>query len=354
MTTELFVRHYEQVADASPVPVLLYNVTMFTGVTLPGEAVSALARHQNIIGLKDSGSDLAIVADFIARGPAPFTVLGGSAPTLYPSLCLGAGGAVLAVAGVVPDLCARIYDLVRQGAHAEALALQRRLAPLAQVVGSRFGVPGLKAALDLVGLTGGDPPRAAPAPRRPRLAPRSAPSSRRCRCSHDDSLGRTAAARARPEHGLRARDARARHARARPPRSRSSSRLMDRLRGQLDASLPGAAGIACARRLGHRHRRHGDGGGEPRRARHARRRRRQRLFRRSARADARALRRARSARDGEWGRAIDPDAVAAALEAHAPTLVAVVHAETSTGVLNPVRGSRRPPTRATRSSSPTR
>jgi 4-hydroxy-2-oxoglutarate aldolase len=157
MTTEVFVRHYEAVADASPVPVLLYNVTMFTGVVLPGEAVSALARHQNVIGLKDSGSDLAIVADFIARGGDGFTVLSGSAPTLYPSLCLGAKGAVLAVAGVVPDLCAQIHALVERGAHADALALQRRLAPLAQAVGSRFGVPGLKAALDMAGYTGGDP-----------------------------------------------------------------------------------------------------------------------------------------------------------------------------------------------------
>lgn len=157
MTTDVFIRHYEAVADASPVPVLLYNVTMFTGVTLPGEAVSALARHENIVGLKDSGSDLAIVADFIARGGDGFAVLGGSAPTLYPSLCLGACGGVLAVAGVAPDLCAGIYDLVERGRHDDALALQRRLTPLAQAVGSRFGVPGLKAALDMVGYTGGDP-----------------------------------------------------------------------------------------------------------------------------------------------------------------------------------------------------
>jgi 4-hydroxy-2-oxoglutarate aldolase len=157
MTAEVFVRHYEAVADASPVPVLLYNVTMFTGVSLPGEAVSALARHDTIIGLKDSGSDLAILADFIARGGDGFGVLSGSAPTLYPSLCLGARGAVLAVAGVVPDLCARIYDLVGRGAHGDALELQRRLTPLAQAVGSRHGVPGLKAALDLVGFTGGEP-----------------------------------------------------------------------------------------------------------------------------------------------------------------------------------------------------
>jgi 4-hydroxy-2-oxoglutarate aldolase len=157
MTKDVFVRHYEAVADASPVPVLLYNVTVFTGVTLPGDAVSALARHENIVGLKDSGSDLAIVADFIARGGDGFVVLSGSAPTLYPSLCLGAGGAVLAVAGVAPGLCAGIYDLVQRGRHDEALALQRRLTPLAEAVGSRFGVPGLKAALDMLGYTGGDP-----------------------------------------------------------------------------------------------------------------------------------------------------------------------------------------------------
>lgn len=157
MTVDAFIRHYSAVADASPVPVLLYNVTMFTGVTLPGESVSALAAHPNVIGLKDSGSDLAIVADFIARGGPRFTVLSGSAPTLYPSLCLGARGAVLAVAGVIPDLCARIHELVRRAAHDDALALQRRITPLASAVGSRFGVPGLKAALDMVGFTGGEP-----------------------------------------------------------------------------------------------------------------------------------------------------------------------------------------------------
>jgi 4-hydroxy-2-oxoglutarate aldolase len=157
MTAEAFVRHYEAVADASPVPVLLYNVTVFTGVALPGEAVSALARHENVVGLKDSGSDLAILADFIARAGDGFDVLSGSAPTLYPSLCLGAVGAVLAVAGVVPDLCSRIHELVARGVHADALALQRRLTPLAQAVGSRHGVPGLKAALDMVGYTGGHP-----------------------------------------------------------------------------------------------------------------------------------------------------------------------------------------------------
>jgi 4-hydroxy-2-oxoglutarate aldolase len=157
MGTEAYVRHYEAVADASPIPLLLYNVTVFTGVQLPSDAVAALSRHERIAGLKDSNPDLALLADFLAKAPPPFSVLSGSAPTLYPSFAIGAPGAVVAIAGLVPDMVVRLFDLVQQGAHAEAAELQRRLTPLAQAVGSRFGVPGLKAALDLHGYRGGEP-----------------------------------------------------------------------------------------------------------------------------------------------------------------------------------------------------
>jgi len=75
MTTEVFVRHYTEVADASPVPVLLYNVSMFTGVNLPADAVEKLAPHENIVGLKESGSDIGLIADYITRTPDDFTVL---------------------------------------------------------------------------------------------------------------------------------------------------------------------------------------------------------------------------------------------------------------------------------------
>ena len=157
LTPEVFVAHYTAVADASPVPVLLYNFTAVTGVTLPVEVVSSLAAHPNIVGIKESGSDLKYVSALIANTPDDFVVLAGSAPVFYPSLLVGATGGVLALASVVPDLCVELYDLAQSGRHSEARELQRRLTPLAGLVTSRYGVPGLKAALSLLGFRAGEP-----------------------------------------------------------------------------------------------------------------------------------------------------------------------------------------------------
>jgi 4-hydroxy-2-oxoglutarate aldolase len=157
MTTEVFVRHYLTIADAAPVPVLLYNVSMFTGVNLQPDAVERLAMHQNIIGMKESGSDIAQIADVVARTPDDFSVLAGSATTFVHALCAGCDGAVLALAALVPDECAELRRLVREGRLDEATTLQRRLLPLAKSVGGTYGVPGLKAALHLLGFVGGPP-----------------------------------------------------------------------------------------------------------------------------------------------------------------------------------------------------
>lgn len=159
MTTDVFVRHFTAVADASPVPVLPYNVPVFTGVKLAAEAVARLAAHPNIPGVKDSSADLVQIGDLVAMTPPEFRVLVGSAPTLYASLCVGAIGGIVAAACVIPDLCVQLYDLTRQKKHADALALQRRITPLAKSVTSTFGVAGLKAAMDLAGYAGGRPRR---------------------------------------------------------------------------------------------------------------------------------------------------------------------------------------------------
>ncbi len=155
MTSDAFVRYYTAVADASPVPVLLYNVSMFTGVNLLPDAAGRLSAHPNIVGMKESNADVVQLADTIARTPEDFVVLGGSAPTFYHALCAGADGGVLAISGVVPDLCVELFDLVRAQRHAEALALQRRLTPLGKLLGAMTGVAGLKYALDQIGYVGG-------------------------------------------------------------------------------------------------------------------------------------------------------------------------------------------------------
>ena len=157
MTSENFVRHFIEVADASPAPVLLYNVTMYTGVNLLPDAVEKLSEHPNIVGLKDSGNDMLQVGDYLSRSKPGFTVLAGAAPTLFTSAVLGVHGAVLALAGIVPELCVELFDHVRAGRVDDARALQRRLMPIARLIGPVYGVPGLKAALDLVGLNGGIP-----------------------------------------------------------------------------------------------------------------------------------------------------------------------------------------------------
>jgi len=157
MTSDAFVRHYTEVADASPIPVLLYNVTLYTGVNLPPDAVERLATHPNIVGMKESGGDIAQIAEFVGRTPDHFTVLAGSATTLVHALSAGCDGAILALAALVPDACQRMLLLVKDRKLDEANALQRELLPLARSVGGLYGVPGLKAALDLMGYVGGAP-----------------------------------------------------------------------------------------------------------------------------------------------------------------------------------------------------
>ncbi|MBA3270456.1 MAG: dihydrodipicolinate synthase family protein, partial [Acidobacteria bacterium] len=93
MTSENFIRHYTEVADASPVPLLLYNVTMYTGVNLLPDAVEQLSGHPNIAGLKDSGNDMLQIGDYLARSTPGFTVLAGAAPTLFTAAALGVHGA---------------------------------------------------------------------------------------------------------------------------------------------------------------------------------------------------------------------------------------------------------------------
>jgi 4-hydroxy-2-oxoglutarate aldolase len=149
--------HYRAVADASPVPVLLYNFPASTGVNLAPETVAALAAHPNIVGMKETSTDGAQFADLSAAVPDDFTVLCGSFPGVFAALCAGAKGAITAVSAVLPRPCLDLLDHVRAGRYDAALAIQQRLNPVARAVTTGFGIPGLKAALEMSGFTCGDP-----------------------------------------------------------------------------------------------------------------------------------------------------------------------------------------------------
>jgi 4-hydroxy-2-oxoglutarate aldolase len=156
MTSELFVRHYTAVADQSPVPVILYNFTAVTGVTLGADAVSQLAAHPNIIGMKESGGDAARMRELAAAAPT-LALLAGSATTFLSSLEAGASGGILVLSAILPGACVRLFDLARAGRMDEAKALQDRLTPISQLVGAKYGVAGVKAALNAAGYDIGDP-----------------------------------------------------------------------------------------------------------------------------------------------------------------------------------------------------
>jgi 4-hydroxy-2-oxoglutarate aldolase len=166
MTSDTFVKHFTEVADASPAPVILYNVTMYTSVTLQPDAVGLLSRHPNIVGIKESGNDMQLLADYLAASAGEqFVVLCGSATSFFSALALGVHGGVLALSGIVPDTCVELMRLVRDGKIAEARQLQQALMPIARAIGAQHGVPALKAALTMLGYETGAPrPPLGPAP----------------------------------------------------------------------------------------------------------------------------------------------------------------------------------------------
>ncbi|HEV7502965.1 MAG TPA: dihydrodipicolinate synthase family protein, partial [Vicinamibacteria bacterium] len=146
MTAEALRRHFVAVADASPVPVYLYSMTLFTGLPWPPALAADLAAHPRIVGIKESSSDLGLLGRILSSVPPRFEVACGSAPVLYPALCLGACAGILAVANCAPALTAAVYRAFAAGDHERSRRLQRALTPLAVAVTATYGVAGLKAA----------------------------------------------------------------------------------------------------------------------------------------------------------------------------------------------------------------
>lgn len=157
MSHEALLRHFEAVAEASPIPVLLYSVPQFTGLAFPPALVATLARHPNVMGMKDSSGNIGLLAQILASVSEDFALACGSAGVFYPALCLGAVAGILAVACCAPRPTAALYRAFRSGDHARARRLQQELLPLATAVTSGHGVAGLKLAMDLAGLRGGLP-----------------------------------------------------------------------------------------------------------------------------------------------------------------------------------------------------
>jgi 4-hydroxy-2-oxoglutarate aldolase len=154
---ETYIAHYRRVADESPIPVMLYSVPQFTGVALEPPEVAVLSEHPNIIGIKESSGNVQRVAEIIANVRPDFQVLVGSAATIYPSLAIGARGAILALGSALPEKCVTLYELFRQGQHEKARELQEVILRASKLIVSECGIAGVKYAMDQRGYRGGLP-----------------------------------------------------------------------------------------------------------------------------------------------------------------------------------------------------
>lgn len=149
------IRHYLVVADASPIPVMLYNFPQNTGINLEPETVARIAEHPNVCGIKDSSGNIPQAGQIIHQTPKSFHVLVGAAAALLPGLAIGASGGILALANIAARDYCEVHALARQGRWDEAREIVYRLMVVDRAIYGRYGIGGLKAALDLQGFYGG-------------------------------------------------------------------------------------------------------------------------------------------------------------------------------------------------------
>ena len=155
ITQDALVEHYNTVADGAAVPLILYSMPALTGIKIEAETAAKLSQHSNIIGIKDSSNDIGALAETIKLVQDDFAVLTGNGTVLRDALSAGACGAILAVGCVAPELCLEIFRAAKVDNPQRNERLQGELTPLASAVTTRFGIGGLKAALEMIGYEGG-------------------------------------------------------------------------------------------------------------------------------------------------------------------------------------------------------
>jgi 4-hydroxy-2-oxoglutarate aldolase len=158
MTPEALREHYLAVADACPIPVIVYQAPLrMSTLDFPTGLVAELSNHDNIVGIKDSRGKLDLMGELVEQCKTGFQVLVGSGALLYPALEVGAVGGIVAVANMAPGPSGELFQVYKAGRGSEAGRLQQQIGPLHNDIVGGIGVPGVKVALDLLGYAGGDP-----------------------------------------------------------------------------------------------------------------------------------------------------------------------------------------------------
>jgi 4-hydroxy-2-oxoglutarate aldolase len=155
ITQDALVNHYRAVADASPIPIILYSMPDLTGIKIEPETAARLSEHPNIIGMKDSSNEVEKLRQTVRISNKDFAMTIGNGTVFAAALQAGARGGILAVGCCAPEICLEIYRAVRAGEVERAAGLQEQLTPLARAVTKTYGIGGLKTAMEMAGYVGG-------------------------------------------------------------------------------------------------------------------------------------------------------------------------------------------------------
>ena len=157
MTDAVLLRYFSEVANNVKKPCLVYNAPQFCGGTvLSVSLIKDLAKHPNIIGVKDS-SNAANIESYLFAVRDSFNVIPGSANFFMNALFMGANGGVISLANIFPDMTCELYDLVVAKKYEEAFKLNEKVIQTNKSVSGTGGVAAVKYAMDLAGLRGGNP-----------------------------------------------------------------------------------------------------------------------------------------------------------------------------------------------------
>ena len=158
MTPEALREHYLALADSSPIPVIIYQAPLrMSTLDFPTGLVAELSNHENIVGIKDSRGKLDLMGELVEQCQDGFQVLAGSGALLYPALEIGCVGGIVAVGNMAPGPSGELFQSFKAGRSSESGRLQQQLEPIHNEIVGKIGVPGVKAALDLLSYRGGDP-----------------------------------------------------------------------------------------------------------------------------------------------------------------------------------------------------
>lgn len=159
MNEDVLYKYFTDIASAISIPVMLYNMPGNTGINLSSKLVAKLSKHPNIVGIKDTSGNIVQISEIVRDTDEDFAVFAGNAGYLLPALAVGASGATLALANIMPETCCDLVSLFNEGKLDEARALQLKIIEINTAVTGRFGIPGLKYAMDLLGYKGDEPRR---------------------------------------------------------------------------------------------------------------------------------------------------------------------------------------------------